>query len=189
MTELPGGVTLRTLETADAPALLDALLRNREHLRPYEPERPPSHWTLDGQQRRVESLVRRRAEGSQYNAVLVRDGRVLGMVALSQIALGPFRSASLGYWVDAAETGRGLASAAVSAICTIADTDLGLHRVEAGTLVGNTASQRVLLRNGFTEYGFAPNYLHIDGRWRDHRLFQRILGDAWPGVTPARGRP
>lgn len=31
---LPGGVLLRPLNSGDAPALLDAYVRNREHLRP-----------------------------------------------------------------------------------------------------------------------------------------------------------
>jgi ribosomal-protein-alanine N-acetyltransferase len=26
----------------------------------------------------------------------------------------------------------------------------------------------------------APRYLHIDGQWRDHRMFQRILHDGPP---------
>ena len=52
---------------------------------------------------------------------------------------------------------------------------LGLHRVEAGTLVHNVASQRVLLRTGFSQYGLAPKFLFIAGDWQDHILFQRIL--------------
>ena len=51
---------------------------------------------------------------------------------------------------------------------------LGLHRVEAGTLVDNGASQRVLEKNGFERIGVAPSYLRIAGAWRDHILFQRL---------------
>ena len=53
--------------------------------------------------------------------------------------------------------------------------DLGLHRLEAGTLAHNTGSQRVLLKCGFTEIGLAPGYLKIAGEWQDHLLFQRLL--------------
>ena len=35
----------------------------------------------------------------------------------------------------------------------------------------NTASLRVVEKLGFTEIGYAPGYLHIDGDWRDHKLF------------------
>jgi ribosomal-protein-alanine N-acetyltransferase len=57
--------------------------------------------------------------------------------------------------------------------------ELHLHRVEAGTLVHNAASQRVLERNGFVRYGLAPQYLRIAGRWQDHVLFQ-VLNPAMP---------
>jgi ribosomal-protein-alanine N-acetyltransferase len=51
---------------------------------------------------------------------------------------------------------------------------LGLHRVEAGTLLSNTRSQAVLERNGFVRFGLAPRYLPIAGEWQDHLLFQRL---------------
>lgn len=40
------------------------------------------------------------------------------------------------------------------------------------TLIDNEASQRVLLKNGFVQYGRAPEYLEIAGRWQEHLLFQ-----------------
>ena len=60
-------------------------------------------------------------------------------------------------------------------------TRLGLHRLEAGTMVDNAASQAVLRRSGFREYGTAERFLFIRGEWRDHVLFQRILHDDPPG--------
>jgi ribosomal-protein-alanine N-acetyltransferase len=66
-------------------------------------------------------------------------------------------------------------TAAVGAAVKIAKHDLGLHRLEAATLVRNSASQRVLEKNGFVSYGMAPAYLRIAGQWQDHRMFQRLL--------------
>jgi ribosomal-protein-alanine N-acetyltransferase len=43
--------------------------------------------------------------------------------------------------------------------------------------VHNAASQQVLRRDGFEEFGLARDYLRIAGRWQDHRLFQRILAE------------
>ncbi len=181
--QLPGGAVLRPLAPGDAPAILDAYLRNREHLRPYEPVRPDSFWTLDGQQARLDELLRHQ-EDDALSCVIVRGARIIGGVNLSRIAYGPFGSGGLGYWVDEGETGRGLAGAAVGALCRIADEDLGLHRIEAGTLTGNLASQRVLAKNGFRQFGLARDYLYIAGRWQDHRMFERILNDRAPG-SPA----
>jgi [ribosomal protein S5]-alanine N-acetyltransferase len=49
--------------------------------------------------------------------------------------------------------------------------ELKLHRIEVAIRPENTASLRVVEKLGFTEIGYATGYLHIDGDWRDHRLF------------------
>ena len=102
----------------------------------------------------------------------------VGDVGLSNVVRGSFQSASLGYWVDVDHQGRGIATAAVALAVDAGFAELGLHRVEAGTLRHNVASQAVLQRNGFVRIGVAPAYLHIAGRWQDHVLFQRVH-DRW----------
>ena len=119
--------------------------------------------------------------------LFVDGAAVVGSMNVMGIVLGPFRSATLGYWIDAEYQGRGLATAAVRGLCEVTARELGLHRIEAGTLLDNTASQRVLAKSGFAPIGVAPRYLEIDGAWRDHRIFQRILHDD-PPVVPGPAR-
>jgi len=52
--------------------------------------------------------------------------------------------------------------------------ELGLHRLEAGTLPDNFASQRVLEKNGFERFGYAHRLLLVQDEWRDHVLFERV---------------
>ena len=85
--------------------------------------------------------------------------------------------------MDAEHLRRGLARAAVEHACLEA-LGLGLHRVEAGTLPHNEASQRVLLSAGFEHLGTARGYLFIAARWQDHRLYQRLLHDDPPPGQP-----
>ncbi|MEU8247936.1 GNAT family protein [Nonomuraea sp. NPDC048916] len=174
-------VVLRPVAVDDAEALTEAYVRNREHLRHWDPRRPDDFFTLRGQVIRVEDQLEQRNTGRLMPWVLADGDSVVGCVNLSNIVLGPFRSGSLGYWVDAAYNGRGLATAAALAACQVADERLRLHRIEAGTLLDNVASQRVLAKAGFEAIGVAPHYLHIDGSWRDHKLFQRILNERPPG--------
>ena len=89
-------------------------------------------------------------------------------------------AAALGYWVAADQAGRGLATRAVRTVLDDCFTTHGLHRLEAGTLVDNIASQAVLRRTGFTLIGLAPRYLRIAGQWRDHLLFQRLADNSPP---------
>jgi ribosomal-protein-alanine N-acetyltransferase len=102
------------------------------------------------------------------------DGAICGRINLNSIIRGAFQSASVGYWVSESYAGRGLASAAVAEVIGIAFKQLGLHRLEAGTLLHNTPSQRVLARNGFRPFAVAEAYLRIAGKWQDHILFQLL---------------
>ncbi|MGW0626264.1 GNAT family N-acetyltransferase [Streptomyces sp. NPDC002758] len=176
-------VTLRPVTSADAAALCAAYVANREHLRPWEPRRPEPFFTVEGQAERLAGLLGQLAEGSVVPWVLVSaEGEIVGTITLSGISRGPFCSAYLGYWIAADQQNRGLASAAVERVCRIARDTVGLHRIEASTLLDNTGSQRVLEKCGFDAIGTAPRYLHIDGAWRDCRLFQRILHDRDPAL-------
>lgn len=173
---IPEGYRIRELSLDDAPALAAAYERNREHLGPWEPQRTASWFTTDGQSAAIAGQLTAAAQGLVVPWVLVREGQVVGRVNLNNLVMGVLRSASIGYWVDGEHLGRGLASGAVEFACEQA-RGRGLHRVEAGTLVHNTASQRVLEVCGFEYYGTARKFLFIAGAWQDHRLYQRILHD------------
>lgn len=171
--------TTRLVALEDAPRLAQLLRLNREFLAPWDPIRPDDYFTADGQRRAIEKALGQHREGITVPHVIVEDGDIVGRVTLSNIVRGPFQSCNLGYWVGAAHNGRGLASAAVGDMKHVAFDELGLHRIEAGTLVHNTASQRVLERNGFVRFGLAPEYLSIAGRWQDHAMYQALN----PGAT------
>ena len=157
----------------DAAALETLLRVNREFLAPWEPVRPDDYVTLAGQQAAIAEVLARYRDGSAVPHVIVdSSGRIVGRITLNGIVRGPFQSCSVGYWVGAADNGRGLASAAVADIIRVAFGELGLHRIQAETLLHNAASQRVLQRNGFSWIGTAPAYLKIAGRWQDHHLYQ-----------------
>ncbi|GAA4286170.1 GNAT family N-acetyltransferase [Georgenia daeguensis] len=173
---LVGTVDIRPLLPGDGAALARAYASNREHLAPWEPLRPESWFTERGQEENVARLVDERAAGRALPWVLLDGDRVVGGMTVSGIVRGPFLSGNLGYWVDGTVTRRGIATAAVAHVLDACARE-GLHRVQAGTLVHNAASQTVLLRNGFARIGLAPRYLLIAGRWQDHVLYQRLLGD------------
>jgi len=167
-------VATRLMTVADAPAMAALLRANREFLAPWEPVRGDGYFTDDGQRMVIADMLRQHALGTAQPRVILVDGRIAGRITLTGIVRGPFLSGALGYWVGADVNGRGVATAAVGQLARFAFGDLGLHRLEAGTLPHNTASQRVLLRNGFQRYGLAPRYLKIAGEWRDHVLFQLL---------------
>jgi ribosomal-protein-alanine N-acetyltransferase len=160
------------------PALVTLLRANREFLAPWEPQRSDDYFTHEHQEAAVGDSLKQYEAGATVPHVILEDDEIVGRITLSNIVRGPFQSANLGYWVAAAVNGRGVASAAVGAMIRLAFDELGLHRIEAGTLLHNVGSQRVLERNGFIRFGVAPRYLRIAGVYQDHAIYQRLADDA-----------
>ncbi|WP_045730677.1 GNAT family N-acetyltransferase [Pseudarthrobacter chlorophenolicus] len=180
--ELLHGVGIRLLHAYDADALAAAYVRNRQHLAPWEPLRPEAFYTAPMQRELIRAKREQLGLGTEVPWVLVEDSgsaaagwRIVGTITLTGIVRGPFLSANLGYWVDHGLQGRGVGTAAVRFAARYAQTELGLHRIQAATLLRNAASRRILGRAGFREIGVAPEYLQIAGTWQDHLLHQLIL--------------
>lgn len=180
--QLTPEVLLRLVEPSDAKTFCAAQWRSREQLAPWEPQRAQEWYDPDFQAARFKDLL---SSENTVPWVLMAGDQLIGTATLTNIVARSWRSGDLGYWIDVDEVGRGLASAAVAAVCAIADTELLLHRIAASTSTENAASQRVLTKNGFEQYGLARNYLHINGAWGDSKLYQRILNDRAPGEPPA----
>lgn len=176
-TPLSDDVGMRLLHTEDVSGLAAAYVRNREHLAPWEPDRGDHFFTPDGQARSVSHALDEYAVGKGVPLVLTAGTRIVGRVNINSIVRGSFQNCHLGYWIAADVEGKGFMTRAIAAAVAVVRDELGLHRIEAATLVHNAASQRVLLANGFEEYGTAPRYLKIAGRWQDHRVFQLLLHD------------
>ncbi|MDX6535968.1 MAG: [ribosomal protein S5]-alanine N-acetyltransferase [Gaiellales bacterium] len=166
-------ITIRPAVRSDAADLAELFAAQREHLAPWDPRREPSFFTRGGQRARLAQVERDRAAGTAHRFLILEGGELAGEISITNVVRRAFQSANLGYWVARERNNRGIATAAVAETCAFAFGELELHRLEAGTLLHNIASQVVLDRNGFAPFGVARNYLRIAGSWCDHVLFQR----------------
>jgi [ribosomal protein S5]-alanine N-acetyltransferase len=165
----------RLVTPGDAPVLAELLRINRDFLAPWDPVRNDSYFTVDGQRAVIRTARAEHEQGRCLPHVILDEaGLVAGRITLSGIVRGPFQSCSMGFWLDEARGGRGLAGAAVRHIVQVAFGELGLHRIQAESLPRNLRSQRVLERAGFVRFGMAPAYLKIAGRWQDHIMWQLL---------------
>jgi ribosomal-protein-alanine N-acetyltransferase len=164
----------RLIEVDDAQPLAELVQLNRDFLAPWEPIRPDDYFTVEGQRRVIEEVLWEYDRQVTLPHVILENGELVGRVTLSNIVRGAFQSCNLGYWVGSAHNGRGVGTSAVREMIRVAFVELGLHRIEAGTLLENIGSQRVLERNGFVRFGTAPGYLNIAGRWQDHAMYQLL---------------
>lgn len=171
--------TCRLVAPDDAPVLAQLLRLNRDFLAPWEPVRGSDYFTEAGQRIAIQDALREHEQGRNLPFAIV-DGvaGVVGRITLNGIVRGAFQSCSVGYWVGEAAGGRGVATAALMQVISVAFGELGLHRIQGETLLHNVASQKVLERNGFVRIGMAPAYLKIAGRWQDMVLYQLINDSA-----------
>jgi ribosomal-protein-alanine N-acetyltransferase len=142
------GLSTRALEPEDAAALLAFREANRDYFRPSEPLREDSWFTLAAQREQLEVEREARERGQAIVLGVFADGALIGRVALTGIARGPFMNAYLGYAVDRAHTGKGVGSAAVATAVRHAWND-GLHRVQAAVVPTNLGSKRLLQKTLF----------------------------------------
>jgi [ribosomal protein S5]-alanine N-acetyltransferase len=161
---------IRPLTVDDAHELAALYVVNRDFLAPFEPARDEDFFTAEGQRARLD----RPAGVESWRWAILDGGEIAGLITLSDVLRGALQLANLGYWVDRGRNGKGLASQAVAEVVAFAFGEAELHRVEAGTLPDNVASQRVLEKNGFERFGLAHKLLLIEGEWRDHVLYERI---------------
>lgn len=153
---------LRPLAPGDRSAFLAMARSSRQFHRP---------WTSPPSTTPAFSAYLENTHSGRFVALLLflkADHRLVGVFNLSEIVRGGFRSAYLGYCVDAAFAGQGLMSEGMQLTLRHAFRVLKLHRVEANIRPENKASIRLARRSGFKREGFSPRYLKIGGRWRDH---------------------
>ncbi|HKP47396.1 MAG TPA: GNAT family protein [Pyrinomonadaceae bacterium] len=120
----------------------------------------------------------RRSDCSCFLICRLSDRRIVGSINLSQIFLGGFRNAYLGYYIGGPYAGQGYMTEALQLVLRHAFVDLKLHRLEANVQPGNAPSIAVLKRAGFRLEGFSPRYLKVCGRWRDHERWA-IHAEDW----------
>lgn len=179
-----GAVVLRPLTKHDASAWDQLRASNLRWtyewdatLPPDASQRPASYRTW---LRRMNAQAR--AEYSLPWALAVDEGwpdqpaqasrtRLIGQVTVANILKGSARSGVIGYWIDERFAGRGLVPAAVALACDYCWQVMRLHRIEICIRPENAPSLRVVEKLGFREEGLRPRFLHINGDWRDHRVF------------------
>ncbi|SEO21034.1 GNAT family N-acetyltransferase [Actinacidiphila rubida] len=164
----PAGAVLRRLEYGLAPAVLAFERANRAYFTRFISDRGDEYFARFTEF--FTALLAEQADGGCAFYVLVaEDGSVLGRFNLVDIEDG---TAELGYRVAESAAGRGVATAAVRALCGFAAERHGVRTLKAGTSDANVASQRVLAKAGFTLVGPAdPAHLGgKPGRWYAREL-------------------
>ena len=172
---------LRIAGVEDVDEILDYYLRNREHLRPWDPKPPVGFYTPEFWRLRAEQNVDEFHLGVSCRFFLFKNDaplRVIGHSGFSQIFRGTFHACYLGYTLDENEQGKGLMFEALTAGIQYMFTQQNLHRVMANYVPHNRRSGALLKRLGFVPEGYARDYLRINGEWQDH-ILTSLTNTSW----------
>jgi [ribosomal protein S5]-alanine N-acetyltransferase len=183
-----GEVRLRPLTFKDRRAWRAARVRNANWLRPWDATVPPGSL---GRPASYRSLVRRlnkqAREGTTMPFAIEVEGCFAGQVTVNNIVRGSAQFASVGYWIDRDFAGRGVVPRAVALVIDHCFFTAGLHRIEIAIRPENSNSLRVVEKLGMREVGYAPRFLHIDGEWRDHRIYAVTVEECPEGMLERLG--
>ncbi|QCB95432.1 GNAT family N-acetyltransferase [Cellulomonas shaoxiangyii] len=178
-----GDVRLRPLRRRDADAWMALRAANAGWLEPWDATNPePVRGPRPTFGQFVRSLAAQARDGTALPFAVDHDGELVGQLTVSSIQYGSLRSASIGYWVSRHVAGRGVTPTAVAMATDHCFGVLRLHRVEINIRPENAPSLRVVEKLGFRDEGLRERYLHIQGRWCDHRTFALTVEDVPEGL-------
>lgn len=179
-----GQITLRPIERRDAYPWEDARRRSAAWLHPWDATTPPGAPSRPkSYSQAIRNLRRAARRGLGLPFALEVGGEFAGQVSVNNIVRGSGQFASVGYWIDQRYAGRGIMPLAVAMVIDHCLTTAGLHRIEICIRPENSNSLRVVEKLGLREIGFAPLFLHIDGEWRDHRIYAITTEELGDGLV------
>ncbi len=170
-------VSIHLLDESRIPDLLALGRRNHPDV---DYGGPHEEYDEAAQRERLERRLAECREGTGWYWAIAADGELAGDIGFNQVHRGNVQTANVGYLVDAGARGRGVATAALRLVIREAFDELHLHRLDAGALVTNIASQRVLEKAGFRRIGLLERHFFEQGEWRDHVWYELIGPDVPP---------
>ena len=99
------------------------------------------------------------------------DGEAVGSISLTLGSDVYRRSAELGYWLGKPFWGRGIMTAAVTAMCRDGFGTWDIVRIHAEPFARNAASRRVLEKAGFTLEGTLRQSVYKNGEMLDSCIY------------------
>ncbi len=172
-------IFIRFFEETDAEILLDFQERNRDFFQKRSPIFDDKEHTIDTTKEYIGSLKTRMEKDENYTfGIFLMDGaKLIGDVSLFHVGRGPVQKCMIGYRLDQEWNGKGYTTEAVKLAVKYAFNELKLHRIEAGAMLDNIGSMRVLEKAGFQKEGIERKGVKINGAWEDHQIFSILADD------------
>lgn len=168
---------LKVLRPEAAKKVLCFYLDNKELFEKYEASRPDNFYTVKYQKSVLlcEYNLTVQLSAVRFYVFLKDDpDRIIGTICFRDITRSIYDSCEVGYKFDERFWHHGYATEALIEGIDIIFGDLGLHRITACVMPGNTPSIRLLESLYFKREGLLRQNARIQGEWADHYLYSLI---------------
>ncbi|MDH6365987.1 MULTISPECIES: GNAT family protein [unclassified Breznakia] len=166
-----GKFTIRFLSVNDIDQLVEFETYNKENFEKFNPTKPDSFFTREGQEMRMEHVLALRMSDLAYSYGIFVEDELIGTFDVFQVERGAMQNAWIGYCIDQDYQHLGYATAAMKQIIQLAFSQLQLHRLEAWVMPSNEQSIHLLERCGFEKIGLAKRSIYVHGAWQDHLIY------------------
>jgi len=175
--EVAPGLELRQLAMSDAEEVYALADQNRAYLRQWLPWVDRAESPQDIRAFIEDVVLPQYATGKGPQAIIWIDGDVGGTIGCHPIDW-PNRHCSLGYWIEAAQQGKGIITRCCASMLDYLFGELRLHRVTIQCGTGNLRSCAIPQRLGFKREGVLREAEWVNDRWVDLVLW-RMLEQEW----------
>lgn len=163
---------LRKLTVADAPSLFDML--SHPEVARFTVRKPLNRLTDAVELLRKVGLDYATRRAVRWGIVYQGGNQIVATVGLHDWDRY-HRHIAIGFDVLHSEWGKGIGSEVVTAVCAYAFDHLGVHRIEAHVMKGNTPSQKLLESVGFEQEGVFKKRMYKDGRQHDVLVYGLVV--------------
>lgn len=124
--------------------------------RSYLSDRLPNPYTNDSAEWWLNMVNENEGKKSVFRAIVVND-KIIGTISVEQKEDVYRKDAEIGYFLLSEQWSKGIMTEAVAQICEISFRELDIIRITGMVYEPNTASRKVLEKNGFVLEGVMKN--------------------------------
>lgn len=159
-----------------APALLQLVNDNREHLQRFLPWVPLMQTEADFL-KYIEKCRQLYEQGSEVSFVIYYKNEAAGRIGIHYINPAN-KSGAIGYWLSAHAEGKGIITRSCIALINYGFSQLQLHRIEIKAATENRKSQAIPEKLGFVQEGILRQAEWVHDRFHDLKLYS-LLKEDW----------
>ncbi len=161
-------ISLELINESHAQPIFEMVNQNRVYLRQWL-SFVDNMVSVDFAENFVKGSMQRHQLGVEYAFVIQQGGQTVGRIGVYKLDRQN-KIGEIGYWLVENVQGQGIITTACKAMIRFCFDDLLLHRIEIKCATGNTRSQSIPVRLGFTKEGIIR-----EGEWLHDKYVDLFL--------------